>query len=251
MTTLDTRLEAILLAIVRAYRIDFDGRREQLAHMRTGATEETIEHRGWPDDGPPVGRQELVELEELGMVSIERLARSWLFAPTRDAIDSVAEYERELARAERGEAVDVSWAAVRPVLHALVAVWERHGASPSASISVAAVARELERSIDDLGLVRAIELLEADGWIAADYELGTDGPLSARPLTKALSGTRGWPGADELAAGERLITALDELAAHEPDDEKRKRLTRVRDFVIDLGSKTLSELGGKLAGGAM
>jgi hypothetical protein len=42
--------------------------------------------------------------------------------PTREAIDAVARYQRERERVELGEPVDISWAAVRPVLHALVAV---------------------------------------------------------------------------------------------------------------------------------
>jgi hypothetical protein len=251
MSTLDARLEPILLAIVRAYQVERDGRRQPLMHIRMGGMREDFKHYAWPDDGPPVGRQELEELADAGAIRIEHLERSWMVAPTRDAIASAAQYERELARARSPEAVDISWAAVRPVLHALVAIWERHGASPSASVSIAAVARDLQRSPDDLELARALELLEEDAWVTAEYELGTDGPLSARPLPKALAGVRGWPGGDDQAAGERLITALDELAAREPDEEKRKHLGRVRDFVIDLGSKTLSELGGKLAGDAL
>lgn len=140
--SLDARLKHVLLAIVRAYRGDHEGRRQPLMHMRMGGMREGFKHHAWPDDGPEVGREELEELAELGLVRVEYLERSWMVAPTRDAQDNVAEYERELARAERTEAVDVSWAAVRPVLHAVVAVWERHGASPSAWISVAAVARE-------------------------------------------------------------------------------------------------------------
>jgi hypothetical protein len=85
------------------------------------------------------------------------------------------------------------------------------------------VARELDRRSVDLSLIRAIELLAQEDWITADHGDGTDGPLSARPLAKALTGTRGWPGADAEAAGERLITALEELAAQEPDEERSAR----------------------------
>lgn len=251
MTTVDARLEAILLAIVRAYETAHDGPRRKLTQMNLGGMESRVEHHGWPDDAPAVEREDLEELEELGLLRIDYGARAWSFAPTREAIDDVRLHERELARAARPEAVDTSWAAVRPVLHALVAIWERHGASPNAFVALAAVAKDLDRAPDELGLARAIELLEEDGWVTAEYEMGTDGPLSARPLPKALAGVRGWPGGDDQAAGERLITALDDLVAREPDAEKRKHLGRVRDFVIDLGSKTLSELGGKLAGGAL
>jgi hypothetical protein len=113
------------------------------------------------------------------------------------------------------------------------------------------VARELDRRSVDLSLIRAIELLAQEDWITADHGNGTDGPLSARPLAKALTGTRGWPGADAEAAGERLITALEELAAQEPDEEKRTKLARLREFAIDLSSTTLSELGAKMLEGAL
>ncbi len=251
MITLVARLEPLLLAIVRAYQTDVGGSRQPLMWFRSFSSGDALEHEAWPVDGPAVDGEDLSELEELGLVRIDDLGGASSVRPTREAIDCVAQYERERARAERAEPVDISWAAVRPVLHAIVELWERHGASPSAAISVTAVARELNRSSDDLALTRALELLHEDEWVAADYGPASDGPLSARPLAKALSGTRGWPGADARAAGERLITALDELAAVEPDEDKRTKLARLREFAIDLSSKTLSELGGKMLEGAL
>lgn len=82
-----------------------------------GGRREGFKHHAWPDDGPEVGREELEELAEPGLLRVEYLERAWMVAPTREAQDNVAEYEGELARAERAEAVDVSWAVVRPVLH--------------------------------------------------------------------------------------------------------------------------------------
>jgi len=251
MITVDARLEPMLLAIVRAYQTDVGGSRQPLTYFPSFANGDTIEHDAWPEDGPVIGREDLDELAELGLVRIDDIGGAFTIRPTREAIDSVAEYERERVRLERREPVDTRWASVRPVLHTLVDLWERHGASPSGSISITAVARELERSADDLALIRALELLADDGWIAADYGPGSDTPLSARPLGKALSGTRGWPGVEGQAAGERLITALEELAAQEPDGEKRTKLARMRDFAMDLSSKTLSELGGKMLEGAL
>ena len=251
MITMDTRLEPIVLAIVRAYQTDVGGGRQPLMFFPSFASGDTLEHDAWPEDGPTVGGEELEELEELGLVRIENAGSASSVRPTREAIASVAEYERERARVERAEQVDISWGAVRPVLHALVEVWERHGASLNASISVTAVAREMDRTADDLALIRALELLDQDGWVAADYGPSGGGPLRARPLAKALSGTRGWPGADAQAAGEWLITALEELVAQEPDEEKRTKLVRLREFAVDLGSKTLSELGGKMLEGAL
>jgi len=251
MNTLDTRLETMLLAIVRAYQTDVGGSRQPLTYFLSFANGDTLEHDAWPEDGPVIGREDLDELAELGLVRLEDIGGAFTIRPSREALDSVAQYERERGRLERGEAVDTSWASVRPVLHTLVDLWERHGASPSGSVSITAVARELDRPADDLALIRALELLDEDGWIAADYGSGSDGPMCARPLPKALSGTRGWPGADGQAAGERLITALEELAAQEPDEEKRTKLARMRDFAIDLSSKTLSELGGKMLESAL
>lgn len=251
MITLDARLETMLLAIVRAYQTDVGGSRQTLTYFPSFANGGTLEHDAWPEDGPVIGPEDLDELDQLGLVRIEDRGGAFTVRPTREAIDSVAQYERERGRLERGEAVDTSWASVRPVLHTLVDLWERHGASPSGSVSITALARDLDRPADDLALIRALELLDDKSWVVADYGPGGDGPLSARPLVPALSGTRGWPGADGQAAGERLITALEELAAQEPDEEKRTKLARMRDFAIDLSSKTLSELGGKMLEGAL
>jgi hypothetical protein len=72
--------------------------------------------------GPAIDAERLDELEQLGLVRIEDLGAARSVRPTREAIDAVARYQRERERVELGEPVDISWAAVRPVLHALVAV---------------------------------------------------------------------------------------------------------------------------------
>jgi hypothetical protein len=248
---LEPRLHEILLAIVHAYRVEVRGRREPLSHVRSGAMKEEVLHAGWPDDGPVVGREDLEALDELGWIRVTELRRSWTFAPTQQAMESVAQYERELTRSQSPVSVDMSWSSVRPVLNAVVDVWERHGASPNASVTVTGVAKELGRTEDDLFVLRAVEMLDESGWVEADYQMGTEGPLSARPLPKALSGARGWPGGGQDAAAERLLAALEELIEREPDEVRRTKLSRVREFMIDLGANTVSEIAAKAAGGAL
>jgi hypothetical protein len=123
--------------------------------------------------------------------------------------------------------------------------------APTGSVSIDAVAEKLDRGPDDLSLLRAVELLEQDGWVEADYEMGRDGPLSARPLPKALAGTRGSPGGDDQANAERLVAALDELAAREPSEERRSKLSQVRQFLLELGPPTIAEVVAKLGAGAL
>ncbi|HEY3946682.1 MAG TPA: hypothetical protein VGL78_15745 [Solirubrobacteraceae bacterium] len=116
---------------------------------------------------------------------------------------------------------------------------------PPGGIPVGAIAEELSRHPDELSLLRSFNLFNQDGWIEADYELGAPAPIGVWPLPKTLSAVRGWPGGDSQAAGERLIAALEELIAREPGEARRSKLSQVRDFLLELGSKTLRRTCGQ------
>jgi hypothetical protein len=73
MTTVDARLEPLLVAIVRAYRTDVGGSRQPLMHCPSFANGDTLEHEAWPAHGPAIDAERLDELEQLGLVRIEDL----------------------------------------------------------------------------------------------------------------------------------------------------------------------------------
>jgi hypothetical protein len=170
MAELSERLQDILVAIVGAYRSELEsGRRETLMHLRIGGIRETIQHHAWPDDAPEIWRADLEELHDLGLVDIEFRERAWMVRPTAAAVAAVEQYERELLRQESARPVDLRWDAVRPVLHAIVDVWEEGGASANMAIPLGLVASQLGRDATDLGLVRAIEQLAVGGWVETTY----------------------------------------------------------------------------------
>lgn len=106
MITLDARLEPMLLAIGRAYQADVKGSRQPLKYFPSFAHGDSLAHDAWPEDGPVIGREDPDELAELGLVRIADIGGAFTIRPTREAIDSVAQYERERGRLERREAVD-------------------------------------------------------------------------------------------------------------------------------------------------
>ena len=78
----------------------------------------------------------------------------------------------------------------------------------------------------------------------------TDEQIALRPTAPGVAATQGWPSGDGEVAAKRLLSALDDLVAGEPDEKKRTKLSRALEFLLDLGSSTLSELAAKAAGGA-
>jgi hypothetical protein len=147
---------------------------------------------------------DLTELAERKLIRTYISDGVWEFTPTRDARLWATLYERDLPPADRNESFDLSWDAVRAVLHALVDVWERRGASSGVSIPIpiAAVAQELDQCAGDFAVVRVFELLAVDGWLEAVYTTGMARPTGFHPSTKALAATRGWPGGGPQAGAE-------------------------------------------------
>jgi hypothetical protein len=250
MFTLDERLESIFEAILETYDGQPPDRRRRLTHHRSFQRESFLE---W-DDGdnrPAVTRDDLDELSALGLIDLDFNGQgNYLVRPTSEGRRSYRTVQRERARAEQAQPVDVSWATVRPVLHAIVDVWAENGASNAAFVKIGAIAERAGREPDDLGLIRAIELLAANEWLNADYDDEGDG-LSAQPTMRGLMATRGWPGGDGEVAAERLLSVLDDVAAQGETEEKRNWAARLRDTAMEVGTKTLAEVVSKSVGTAV
>jgi hypothetical protein len=245
MSSLDPRLLQILRPIVSAYRVEADGQREPLMHLRM-ADAEFFQHRGWPESAPPVSRNDLEDLAELKLVRIEDTGRSWLVAPTHRGIAIADRHDYDEALPPSNVRLD--WEHVRPVLSGIVACWEHTGGGRFDSVALPEIVDALGPHVDPVFVQRAVGMLEEDGWVECEHEMGTPYPLGVRPLAKALSVTRDWPSADGAAAAQHLTTVLEQLIAGEPDEGKRRKLGMIRDLLLELGARTASELAGKLIG---
>jgi len=144
--------------------------------------------------------------------------------------------------------VRLNWENVRPVLDAILTRWERDGAGRFDSVALPHIIDELGPHTEPVFVQRAVEMLEQDGWVECQHEMGTPYPLAARPLPKLLGLSRDWPTADGTAAAERITAVLDQLIVAESNDEKRGKLAVVRDTLIDLGARTAGEISAKLIG---
>jgi hypothetical protein len=249
MPTLDERLVEIFTAIVASYDRQPPERRQRLTHHRTWDYERFLE---WDQSMPAVTRDDLDELLDLGLIDIDFTGGGdYTVRPTSDGRRSLRTLQRERARSEQPQqAVDLNWSAVRPVLHAIVDLWTEAGAPLGSFVAASSIAKRLDRAEDDLSIARAIETLARNDWLEASYDDATD-ELEAMPTMRGLVATRGWPGGDGEVAAERLLSALDELAAGAEDEKTRSWAARLRDTATEVGTKTLAEVVSKSVGAAM
>jgi hypothetical protein len=246
--SLSDRLVAIIEAIVDDYESQPPDERHRLLHIRAGGMLEGF--NGWDDTKPVVTRDDLDDLSAYGLIDIDYGGTgSYMVKPTPEGIRGVRTVRRERARTEIKQAVDLSWATVRPILHAVVDVWAESGASTAGFVPVGAFAERVGRPADDLGLIRAIELLAENEWVNAHYN--DEDELMAQPTTRGVMATRGWPGGDPEVAAERLLSALDEVADSASDDQTRGWAARARETLMEIGTKTLAEVVSKSVGTAV
>lgn len=240
MVTLDPRLTEILEGIIQAYDAPPAEHRQRLLYL---SLEETgflqVSQEVW-GERPRATRDDLDDLADYGFIDIDysKKQANYLVKPSPEGRRAVEELHRERALAARSQAIDLSWAAVRPVLRAAVDEWERTGASGN-GVPAEVIATALGGDVD-LQLIRSLQQLEADEFIAAEWAAGQEAPIAVRPLSKAYVGTRGWPGGDDAATAERLVAALDDLA--QSDDERSGWAARARDVFSEVTSKTMAEV---------
>jgi hypothetical protein len=247
MTAMDMeRLTEILEAIVDDYESQPPERRRPLLHLRAGGGVQGF--NGWNDSKPAVTRDDLDYLYDSGLIELDfGSSGSYLVKPSVEGFGEVRRIPRERKRLEGSEAIDLDWKAVRPLLHAVVDVWQENGA-PDGYLPFDAIAQRLDRPADDLGTVRAAELLAANDWLDVAY--GDDDVPRLKPTIRGVMATRGWPGGDGEVAAERLLSALDEMA-QSVDPEKRGWAARARDTLMEVGTKTLAEVVSKSVGSAV
>lgn len=242
MVTLDPRLTVILEGIIDVY--DQQSVSQRLLHMSTFGSSEFVSV-DW-GERPDVTRDDLDDLADYDLVDIDYSGKgSPLVKPSPEGRRAVEQLRRERGLAARCEAVDLSWAAVRPALRAVVDEWERTGAAGN-GVAAEGIAAALGGPVD-LQLIRALQALEEDGFVGIEWEMGNDAPVAVRPLSNALAGARGWPGGDDGAMAERLVAALDELA--KSDDSGSGWAARARDVLSEVSSKTMAEVIYRAGGG--
>ena len=247
MAALDPHLMSIFEAIVDDYDGQPPERRERLWHVRTFGEEGSNE---WDSNQPRVSRDDLDDLHDAGLIDVDyNSSGDYLVKPTREGRSSLREVRREQTLLERSDPVDLTWAAVRPVLHAAVDEWTERGAPRSGYVVLRAIARRLDRDSDELALIRAVQQLAERDWLEIEYE--AENEIIVRPTSRGISAMRGWPSEDGEVAAERLLSALDDLAQSELDATSRTWAARARDTLMEVGTKTLAEVVSKSVGTAV
>ena len=248
MSSLSERLADIFERIIQTYDSQPLEHRRRLAHHRSFRRETFID---WDETQPLVTRDDLDDLSAHGLIDLDFDGDGdYLVRPTPEGRRAFRTVQRERARAEDPQPVDLAWATVRPILHAVVDVWAETGASSAAFVKIDAIARRVEREPDNLGLVRAIEVLADNDWLNAEYDDETD-ELSTQPTMRGVMATRGWPGGDGEVAAERLLSALQDMATQAEDRQTRGWAARARDTLMEVGTKTLAEVVSKSVGTAV
>jgi hypothetical protein len=147
-----------------------------------------------------------------------------------------------------GEALDVSWESVQPIVEALLGLWTSLGA-PAFGVAVETVAHRVDL---DVGQVeRLLDLLTDDGWVEKRspgfISPGNGGPTYA-PTSRALQRFAGWPTLEETV-GTRFLEAIDAEIENTADEEKRGRLRRFREVAVNVGEATVTQVLTRLATG--
>ena len=240
------RLTEILEAIVDDYESQPPAERHPLLHIRAGGGAEGF--NGWGDSQPAVTRDDLDYLHHGGLIELDiGRSGSYLIKPSVDGFTEARRIRRERRRLATSEPVDLDWTAVRRAV-LLPDIDDGVQQRPDGHLSFHSVVERLGRPTDDLGTVRAAEMLAANDWLEIAYD-DEDVPR-VKPTIRGVLATRGWPGGDGEVAAERLLSALDEMA-ESADPEKRGWAARARDTLMEVGTKTLAEVVSKSAGTAV
>jgi len=175
------------------------------------------------------------------------------FRITAAGREAIARFrERGSAQSAQAGAIDTSWERLHPILVVLVELWEQLGARDP--VDTDTIVEALANQIEAADVRRALELLEHDDWLAAEFEMGSDGPTAATPGPKALQRLRGWPTeANDTAIVRELLEALDHAIENASDPEEKTRLRKLREAAGDVSKSVLAgtilAAGKALAGG--
>lgn len=210
-------------------------------HARGGMGSTMLLTRGAHDDQTvdPIDMQGLIAagmLQQTGQ-------RAAIF--TAEGLMTAQALQRER---RSGEALDVSWESVQPVVEALLGLWASLGA-PAFGVPVEAVAERVD--VDAGQAERLLDLLADDGWVEKRspgfMSPGGGGPTYA-PTSRALQRFAGWPTLEETV-GIRFLEAIDAEIESTADEEKRGRLRRLREVAVNVGEATVTQILTRLATG--
>jgi hypothetical protein len=130
--------------------------------------------------------------------------------------------------------------AIIPVLEAAYECsGEPEGFADLGEVDVDALNRRLGRERHDPGTTAALRSLKSSGYVQVT-DGGPDQVDGFRlfALTdKALQLVAGWPSTTGEAALAKLVAELNERIGAEPDEEKKGKLVRLRDGVLDVGKE--------------
>lgn len=239
MSDEEDRLLAILAVIIEVYDAPDPEHRRPLLHLNSFSGPHFTP---WAEGGPVVTRDEIDALADEGWIDVDYTGKGQpLVRPERAGRDVLRTLRRERSLLARSERVDLSWDAVRPVLHAVVSQFEEHGASGFGYLNVAVVAETVGCDPGDYGLIRRLERLADRDWIALRYDEDDETPR-VKPTQAGIEATRGWPSGDGEVMAENLLTALDEIIETSSDAEKRNWAKRTKETAMDLGQGALAEL---------
>jgi hypothetical protein len=141
-----------------------------------------------------------------------------------------------------GEAFDISWPAIDPVLQA---VYVAYASSPAAGLGVSreAIDDALGRSHDDMRIGRALHELVRTGWLESRMQSDTRiGPSYVELTEKALRRVAGWPGDVSDSAASQLLDLIQERLDAATTPEERTKWERLRDASLGVGHDFLLEL---------
>jgi hypothetical protein len=247
----------LLIAMADAFAVrDDQGAREPLYTFRAGR-ELQIQHPAFPaDDWRQVDDELLERLASRGLVRLEYGDNTNKVFVTVDG-ERVAGEARRLLQPEQdvpeGREVDLDWETVaRPVLEAVCAAWRVRGA-PADGVVTSSVAHDVGEGENIVRQTRrAVALLVREGYLDAAGSMSVDdAPATVVVTGRGMQVVGGWPATTGEAASHALLVALDRAIEETTEPERRTKLTRLREVLLDLGQGTLAEVLARVVTGGL
>ena len=188
-----------------------------------------IGRTGWRHDMRAPADVEIDELVERSWVRVSQAEdKGRHFAVTAAGRNAAAKRSAQLSAA-KAPVVTLDWSVVSGVLKQVYEAYRaigapEHGVETAALINDADEPGSVRAALRELARAGYLEDLAEDDWQPA--------PRLVRPTPLALERVAGWPGSSAQAALDELVAALDHEIARTPDEEKRSKLSRVRDGLL-------------------
>jgi hypothetical protein len=248
----------LLVAIADAYATtDEIGRREPLIFFRRSRRHE-LQHPAFPqEDWPIIDEETLDRLASQGVIRLDYGEQTDKVYVTEEGERTADQARRVLKGDDEPEPeeylVELGWETVaRPVLEAVYGSWTARGA-PADGVLTSTVIRSLGDS-DDVAhrTRRAVALLVEAGYLDAAGPLYVaDAPATVVVTSRGLQVVGGWPATTAEAATHALLVALDRAIEETTEPERKTKLQRLREVVLDVGQGTLAEVLARVVTGGV